>query len=186
MIAFRDSLPIIQLANGTCIAFESDWLVRALNVAADRAGHAKWQFAEHITLSIRFWLEDQPTNVIPQTRLVRAVRMTLKAVGYPEIGERFETDAPFARISLLELAQQAGNGFELAFFDALARQLRAVVATGSNYCELHGLEHCVKVLRQRKGWSRSCDKLRAEIVAFARSQSSRPAQQNSDLFLYVA
>ena len=38
MIAFKDDLPVIQLANGQAIAFERYWLVRSLAHAAHREG----------------------------------------------------------------------------------------------------------------------------------------------------
>ena len=97
---------------------------------------------------------------------------------------------PLARISLVEIAQQAGNGFELAFFAALDLRLREVVRAGGSYCELHSLGRCVKMLRQRRHWSSACDDLRAEIVAFARRHTAHVlgdagAGRARDLFLHV-
>ena len=193
MIAFRDNLPVIVLANGQIVAFEREWLARALGVAANRAGHPKWWLAGHVASSVQVWLESlsATTTTVPVALLTRAVRAALQVIGYAEIGECFEAAAPFARISLVEVAQKAGDGFELAFFVGLAERLREVMLLGGSYCEMHSLEPCVRVLRRKRGWGKACADLRAEIVEFARSTTStsyfaRGADRPREVFLYVA
>ena len=194
MIAFRDALPLIVLRDRRAIAFDREWLARVLALAAHRAGHVEWSLAPHVAESVYAWLlslSDRTT--MPVATFTRAVREALKVIGFAEIGACFEAASPFARISLVEIAQQAGNGFELAFFAALDLRLREVFDAGGSYCELHSLEPCVKVLRQRRHWSSSCDALRAEIVTFARSHTAHAlalgesgAHTGRDLFLHVA
>ena len=192
MIAFRDSAPLIVLRNRRAMAFDREWLTRVLALAAHRAGHPGWALAPHVAESVHAWmvtLTDRTT--MPAASFTRAVREALKAIGFAEIGACFEASSPFARISLVEIAQQAGNGFELAFFSALDLRLREVFQTGGSYCELHSLEHCVKVLRQRRRWSSGCEVLRSEIVTFARDYTvqtlgSIGPQAGRELFLHVA
>jgi hypothetical protein len=192
MIAFRDDLPLILLGDRRAIAFDSEWLTRVLNVAAHRAGYPNWWLAPHVAQSVHWWLKalnNRPT--MPVARFTRAVCEALTAIGYEKIGACFKAASPFARISLVEIAQQAGNGFELAFFTALNRALREAFKSGGGYCELHSLEHCVKILRQRRNWSSGCDELRAEIVAFARSHTAHAFNEpgktgEHELFLHVA
>ena len=189
MIAFRDNLPVITLANGQIVAFEREWLCRALGVAAHRAGYPKWWLAEHVARSVQTWLEmlGETTTTVPVAQLTRAVRGALQVIGYAEVGERFEAAVPFARISLVEVAQQAGNGFELAFFTALTRRLEGVMELGGSYCELHGMEHCVKILRKKRAWSRDCSALREEIVLFTREHTRIESERAlREFFLYVA
>ena len=192
MIAFRDALPLIVLRNRRAIAFDREWLTRALSVAALRAGHPGWWLAPHVAESVHAWLKSlDDRTTMPVASFTRAVREALKAIGYAEIGACFEAASPFARISLVEIAQQAGNGFELAFFTSLDSRLREVFAGGGSYCELHSLEPCVKILRRRRKWSSGCDELRSEIVTFARTHTAQVlgadcAQAGRDLFLHVA
>lgn len=191
MIALRDGLPPIELENGHTVAFEKEWLVRALNVAAQRAGYAQWWLATHIAESVRMWLgalDDQ--RLIPSSQLTRAVCAALELIGYQEIGNQFEAAAPFARISLVEVAQEAGNGYELAFFTTLGRRLQEALELGGNYCELIGLEPCVKLLQHRKAWSPTCEALRSEIVTFAREQTEHrclgeEAATGRELYLHL-
>jgi len=190
MIAFRDDLPLIVLEDRSAVAFDSGWFTRALNVAAQRAGYPQWWLAPHIAGSVQAWLKTLAERTsLPVKLFMRAVREALKVIGYEKIGKCFEDAAPLARISLVELAQGAGNGFELAFFAALNRKLSEVLQRGGSYCELHGLHHAVKVLRQQRIWSRDCAALRSEIVTFARDHTIRACNagpQGRELFLHVA
>jgi hypothetical protein len=192
MIAFRDHIPLIVLPNGIAVAFDRDWLARALSVAAHRSGYAKWWLSVHVAESVHVWLKTlSDETVLPVKRLTEAVRSALQVIGYEEIGDRFEASAPFARISLVEIAQQAGDCFELGFFPALRRKLEEVLGMGGSYCELTGLEPCVKLLQHRKAWSRDCEALRGEIVRYARAHSeiARGPHQGDgarELFLYVS
>jgi len=192
MIALRDGMPLIVLGNRRSVAFDSGWLTRALTVAAHRAGYPNWWLAPHVAESVHTWLKTlTDTPAMPVASFTHAVREALKAIGFTNIGETFAAAAPFARISLVELAQQAGEGFELAFFHEFDRTLGEVLNSGGSYCELHGLAHCVKVLRRKRAWNRSCEELRAEIVTFARQRTARSFETRNtpasgELFLHVA
>jgi hypothetical protein len=189
MIAFRDALPLIVLRNRRAMAFDREWLARVLALAARRAGQGDWPLAPHVAESVHAWLATlTDRTTMPVATFTRAVSEALKAIGCAEIGACFEDASPFARISLVEIAQQAGNGFELAFFAVLDARLREVFRAGGSYCELHSLEPCVKLLRQRRHWSSSCDDLRAEIVTFARGHTGQTLGESGarELFLHVA
>ena len=183
MICFKDNLPVIQLASGQAVAFERDWLVRSLAQAAARAGYAKWWLAGHVAESVTEFLRDQTElNVLPVERLTAAVRSVLQVIGYGEIGQHFTPVPPRVQVSLVELAREAGSGYELAFFEMLGRRLRELCRDPGAYFELRGLEPCVKLLRARKTWSRDCAALRSEIVCFVREHSGTAAARNEIAF----
>jgi hypothetical protein len=176
MIAFHDHLPVIQLESGQAIAFEREWLVRSLARAAKRAGYAKWWLAEHVAESVTSYLRDQDDmNVLPVERLAKAVQSILQVIGYGEIAGHFVPAPPRVQISLVDLAREAGTGYELAFFDRLARRIHETVGGRGCHFELFGLEQCVRLLRSCKTWSRACDALRSEIVNFTRTQTGAVA-----------
>jgi hypothetical protein len=183
MIAFRDNLPLVQFESGRTVAFERDWLVRSLVRAARKAGFAQWWLAEHVAESVTQYLRSQAElNVLPVDQLTKAVQSVLQVIGYAEVGRHFEAGRPVAQISLLDLARQAGSGYELAFFEMLGRRIQGLVTEEQCDFELFGLEPCVKLLRARKAWSRDCDALRAEIVSFAREQTGIAAAEHEVSF----
>jgi hypothetical protein len=183
MIALKENLPVIQLATGQVIAFEREWLVRSLAQAAARAGYVKWWLAGHVAESVTAYLHDQPElNVLPVDQLSRAVQAVLQVIGYAEVAQYFVPAAPRVLVSLVELAREAGTGYELAFFEMLGRRIQELCREKSCCFELLGLEQCVKLLRARKTWSRDCDALRNEIVSFAREQTGTAAADHEITF----
>jgi hypothetical protein len=183
MIALKDNLPVIQLSGGQVIAFECEWLVRSLVEAAARAGYAKWWLASHVARSVTDYLHDQTeVNVLPVDRLTNAVQSVLQVIGYAEVGRHFVPAPPRVQVSLVELARQAGSGYELAFFDLLGRRLHELCQEKNSCFELLGLEPCVKLLCSRKMWSRDCESLRADIVSFAREHTGAAAADRAVTF----
>jgi hypothetical protein len=172
MIALPNDLPLIRLANGDAIPFDPEWLMHSLARAARRAGLAQWWLAPHVTASVTEYLRaDHGAPMIEATRLEQAVQAVLQVIGYAEVGQHFAVGRPVLAISLVDLAREAGAGYELAFFDLLGRRLTAALDSRTPHFQLTGLEHCVKLLRARKAWSRDCEMLQTEIVCFARQQT---------------
>ena len=171
MIALRDDMPLVQFAGGEVSAFDSDWLTRRLVHAAEKAGYPQWWLAEHVAASVSSYLKYRyGAAVLPVPRLSEAVNSALQVIGYAEVATHFEAGPPPARISLLEVAKKAGSGYELAFFELLARTMQRLLASRTLYYQLFDLELCVKELRSRKIWARDCEHLREEIVSFLRDQ----------------
>ena len=143
---------------------------RGDHAAADQAGYPRWWLTDHVTESIAFYLRlRNDESVVPFNQLYQTVRYVLKVIGYKEIVPHFQPSPPPISFSLLEIAEEAGAGYELAFFDWLksesARSWRRV-PTDCILC----LQACVKHLRGAKTWTRSCDTLREEVICFIRDK----------------
>jgi hypothetical protein len=178
MIAFPSDLPLIRLENGDVVPFESDWLAQSLVGAARKAGLNKWWLASHVTASVTEYLRtDNQAPVIDAVRLEQAVRSVLQCIGYSEVSQHFQVGHPLVNISLIDLVREAGTGYELAFFELLARRLADAFASRTPHFRLIGLHTCVKMLRARKVWSRDCDQLQTEIVVFARQHTGTTTPQ---------
>ena len=172
MIALADGLPLVQLDNGRAVAFQRDWMVRALARAAFKAGFSKWWLAEHVVESVAQSLSlYYQENVIAVPRLTERIRDVLQGIGYSEIGTHLVLGRPGERLDLSALAREAGAGYELAFFNRLREQLRSLIGGGTTEVDVVGLAPCVKQLRDCERWSRSCEALQEEIVSFVRSQT---------------
>jgi len=179
MIALADGLPLVQLEDGQVVAFQREWLHRALGQAAYKAGYQNWWLAEHVAESVTAYLSLQfQENVVSVHRLTKAVQSVLQVIGYAEIAPLFAPGHPGVRLSLMELAEEAGTGYELVFFNRLRSTLQSMLDGGASYFEVIELIPCVKYLRAKKSWSRDCDALQAEIVSFIRTQTcSTPAAE---------
>ena len=177
MIAFRNDLPLITLPDGQAHAFEPEWLFLSLESAARRAGYPRWWLCGHVTESVTLHLKTQSSQTaLSCEELERSVRSVLQCIGYSEIGKLFAFAQPAMEISMLELAREAGSGYELAFFDLLAKRIQSALSRSPIHFALRGLEPAVKLLRARRAWSRDCEALRCEIVAFTRDHVGLAAQ----------
>ncbi len=173
MIALPNDLPLIRLGNGQAIPFEPEWLTCSLTRAARQAGIEHWWLAPHVCASVTEYLRaDHRAPVIEAARLEQAVQAVLQVIGYAEVGRHFCVGQPVLAISLVDLARQAGAGYELAFFQLLAQRLDEAFASHTPHFQLIGLETCVRLLYSRKVWSRDCETLQSEIVGFARAHTA--------------
>jgi hypothetical protein len=179
MVAFKEEFPYLRCDSGQLFEFDRKWLHDAITRAAESAGYPSWWLTDHITESIAFYLRlrnDEP--VVPFSQLRQTVRYVLKVIGYKEIIPHFSPAPPPIALSLLEIAETAGAGYELAFFDGLEKRINALVNTGTDSLQLYGLQAAVKHLRGAKAWSRPCDTLREEIICFVREKlGARPELQ---------
>jgi hypothetical protein len=171
MVAFKEEFPYLRCDSGQLFEFNRDWLHAAINRAADQAGYPSWWLTDHVTESIAFYLRlRNDENVVAFSQLAQTVQYVLKVIGYKEIIPYFTPAPPPISISLFEIAQEAGSGYELAFFDLLEKRISALVETGVDNLQLCSLQPCVKYLRCTKVWTRACDSLREEVVCFIREK----------------
>jgi hypothetical protein len=171
MVAFKEEFPYLRTDSGQLFEFNRDWLHAAITRAAHEAGYPSWWLTDHVTESIAFYLRlRNDENVVAFSQLSQTVRYVLKVIGYKEIVPHFAPSPPPISISLLDIAHEAGTGYELAFFDLLEKRINMLVETGVDDLQLCSLQSCVKHLRGVKAWTRACDALREEIVCFVREK----------------
>jgi hypothetical protein len=176
MVAFKEEFPYLRTNSGQLFEFSRNWLHAAITRAADEAGYPSWWLTDHVTESIAFYLHlRNDENVVAFNQLSQTVQYVLKAIGYKEIVPHFAPSPPPISISLLDIAHHAGAGYELAFFDLLAKRISSLIETGADNLRLCSLQPCVKHLRGVKSWTRPCDALREEIVCFVRERLTATA-----------
>ena len=185
MIALRNSLPLLHHAGGSYAAIRHDWLCFCLRRAAERSGYDRWWLAEHVASSVICYLgTTYQNNVITKNHLCDIVLSLLKAIGYAEVALHFQTlDLPF-ELSLIDLAREAGAGYELAFFRLLEERVQPALSNQASNLDIYGLRQCVRHLQGAKKWSRSCSELRNEIVEFLRAQLLH-ADLQTDILLTI-
>lgn len=185
MVAFKEEFPYLRGDSGQLFEFDQAWLRAAITRAANEAGYPKWWLTDHVTESIAFYLRlRNDESVVPFDQLSQTVRYVLKVIGYKEIVPHFVPGPPPVSCSLLTIAQEAGAGYELAFFDGLEKRISALVNAGADSVLLCDLQACVKHLRGAKTWTRMCDTLREEVICFVRERlSSTPELQQLRCFI---
>jgi hypothetical protein len=174
VIALSNFLPLLRLEDSSVQAIRPNWLAVCLRRAADRAGYSKWWLADHVAESAICFLATQyEAPIIGRQQIDEIMRSVLQAIGYGEIATHYQTLDPPYEISLVELANEAGPGYELAFFQLLKERMQPAFGEGASNINVHGLQPCVRFLQSTKTWSRSCSQLRNEIVEYIRAQMER-------------
>jgi hypothetical protein len=185
VIAFCDSLPLLRQSENEHCSIRRDWLCSCLRRAAERAGYNRWWLAEHVAASVMVYLATTyEGNVITSQQLREVVGFALQAIGYAEVALRLDVIGPPFELSLSELAEEAGPGYELAFFRLLKERIQPALSDSASKLEVYGLRSCVRRLQSVKTWSRECSKLQNEIVSFLRAHLER-ADAKSDILLTI-
>jgi hypothetical protein len=173
MVAFKEEFPYLRCESGQLFEFSRDWLHAAITRAADEAGYPSWWLTDHVTESIAFYLRLRTDeSVVAFSQLSQTVRYVLKVIGYKEIVPYFKPGPPPISISLVDLAHDAGTGYELAFFDLLEKRIQTLIEAGTDTFHLCSLHTAVKHLQRTKVWTRACDALREDVVCFVRDKLS--------------
>ena len=171
MICLRDNLPLVRYGDGQVIPFERKWLASTLLRAAERAGYKKWWLAPHVTESVSNYLEqDLDENVVSVSHIEKAVQSVLQVIGYSDIAGHYCAPPLPARISLADVARDAGHGYELVFFDLLRTRVKEALLLQPERLEIYDAQAGVKLLRSAKNWRRDCSGLLEEVVAFVRDE----------------
>src|SRR5437879_13476271 len=143
MVAFKEEFPYLRCDSGQLFEFNRDWLHAAINRAADQAGYPSWWLTDHVTESIAFYLRlRNDESVVAFSQLSQTVRYVLKAIGYKEIIPYFTPAPPPISIPLLEIAHEAGAGYELALFDGRDKRINALAETGAQNWQLGSHRVC--------------------------------------------
>jgi hypothetical protein len=166
MISFIGNRPALQIGRYQVLDYDTAWLDDALRRAALAADQADFPFIEEIRSGIVQYLETKcPLRLLQLDDLYARLRKMLIKIGCALIAEKLELLAPPVTVSLVCAALEAGNGFELAFFETLRDALAHLRGAGAEEIRFVGLRQCVLILRGTQHWNKGCESLLREIQA---------------------
>ena len=171
MICLPSQLPLLRFGNFEVVQYDSRWLEDSIIAAAERAGHEDWWIAADIAKGIIEYLRQRyPANTITVEELYEKISRALGVLGWSDVAAELQVGPPPLRISLAEIAREAGDGFELAFFMLLRERLAETCVTGSQQVQCYGLKQGVKILKRARRWGARCQQLAEEIAEFLRAE----------------
>lgn len=170
MISFPANRPAIQFGSCQVVDYDTVWLEEAIHQAAEMAQAGEFSVHREIRQGIDLYLEQRcPLRVLHLEHLFDKIRRMLEQIGCDHIAANLAVTAPPITVSLIDKARDAGNGFELAFFEALRIDLRELKCSGARMIHFTGLRESVAILRGKKRWSKDCELLSQEIHSFVGS-----------------
>ena len=167
MIALPAQLPLLRVGRYEVTTYGQDWLEENIRDAARAAGQADWWFTPDIVRSLMIYLRERfPGSTITLDELTAKIRTILDKIGFTDIGDRVALTPPALSLSLDDLAREAGEGFELRFFQLLDARLQELASLGASDVALTASHDGVKRLCAAKYWTQSCRELEQEILTF--------------------
>ncbi|MEO0446512.1 MAG: hypothetical protein AAF191_10605 [Verrucomicrobiota bacterium] len=177
MITAREQLPLLRLNRREVVHYEESWILDLIQQAALRAGVEKPLFVEDIARGIVIYLKERfLDNSIAIEDFFRKIERTLCAIGFEEVAGKLEVTSPPSRLSLVQVAEEAGDAYELAFFQTLTEKLRKAKAQGVTEVHCSELKDAVSRLCGSKQWNAKCEALRGEILGFLANEVGRDAE----------
>jgi hypothetical protein len=170
VISLIGNRPALQIGRYQVIDYDTAWLEIALRRAAQAADIDSFPLAADIRSGIVQYLETKcPLKLLQLEDLFDRVRQMLVTIGCDHIAEKLEPLAPPVTVSLIRAAMDAGNGFELAFFETLRAELYDLRAAGAEEIRFTGIKESSMILRGASKWDKACDKMLEEIEAFLKA-----------------
>ncbi|MBC8127482.1 MAG: hypothetical protein H8M99_10120 [Gloeobacteraceae cyanobacterium ES-bin-144] len=184
MISLIGNRPALQIGRYQVIDYDTAWLDDSLRRAARAADHEDFPFVEDIRSGIVKYLETKcPLKLLQLDELYDRMRKMLVKIGCERIAEKLEPLAPPVTVSVVRAAMEAGNGYELAFFEMLRSELGDLRAAGAEQISFVGLRESAMILRGRSKWNKSCQNLLAEIEVFLRGWNrENPRSERQQLY----
>lgn len=174
MICLPNQLPLLRYGTHEVVQYESRWLTDSIMAAAQKAGHEDWWFAHDISRAVIEYLRERfPSTFITIDQLYDKIARVLDHMGWTDIAAKLDRKPPPLKISLVEMAEVASDGFELEFFRILTRRLQDVSQTGCQQVLLFGLRDAVKHLQRARRWTLACEMLSREIIEFSQMKFLR-------------
>jgi hypothetical protein len=167
VISFIGNRPAIQIGRHQVIDYGTTWLEEALRRAAAAADVIDERKIFLTRSGVVEYLESRcPLKLLQLEDLFDRVRRMLTKIGCGRIARELKPLAPPVTFSLVHAAMAAGNGFELAFFEALRGELAHLRTLGVEMVHFTGMRECVMILRGGGKWTRQCQPLHREIEVF--------------------
>lgn len=187
MIALREQLPLLRLGREEVVHYEESWLKEIIKDAAERSGCGDSWFADDIAKGIVLYLKERfPANSIGIEELFEKIARTLRAVGFDHVAGHLEPFAPPARLSLSRLAEAAGPGFELRFFQLLGERIEVLRSQGTRQVHCSELRDAVSQLCSTRRWSRKCQDLQDEILDYVTTELCRARGERENVSIMVS
>lgn len=179
MIAFIANRPALQIGRHQVFDYDTSCLEEALRRAARAADQEDFPFVDDIHSGIVKYLETKCTlRLLTLNELYERMRKMLMKIGCVKIAGELKPLAPPLTLSLVESANEAGNGFELAFFEMLRAEISELREAGAEKILFTGLRESSLILQGSTKWNKHCERMLSEMDAFLRKCGCDPLEDD--------
>lgn len=178
MICIAGNMPVLQVGDHQISDYDTYWIRRAIENAAVRACQPHFAFIDDVYDGIVYYLEHKcPLRLLAIESLFTRIRHTLKRIGCEAIANAIEIESPPITISLERAAIDAGNGYELAFYQILQKEMISLKNLGAREVFFSEIRESVLILKQTNDWEHDCVQLEKDIILWLKNAGTKPERQ---------
>ena len=187
MICIVGNRPVLQIGRHQVTGYGTEWLRDAIMRGAQAAEREDFPFIDDLLEGILHYLENKCSlRVLTIEELHSRVRRMLERIGCEAIAQTLPLLAPPVTLSLMRAAKEAGNGFELAFFNKIHAEIEDLRMHGVEVLRFTGTRDCVKMLRGVDRWTSPCEQLHDEILTFLKTHGHSTLPNEREIRLDLA
>lgn len=169
---------MLQVGEHQISDYDTYWIRRAIEQAAHRANQPHFSFVDDVYDGIVYYLEHKcPLRLLNIELLFTRIQHTLKRIGCEAIANALEIECPPITISLERAAIEAGNGYELSFYQILHTEMHALKKLGAREVFFSEIRESILVLKQADEWHDDCDQLEKDILLWLQKAGTSPQRQ---------
>ena len=178
MICIAGNMPVLQVGEHQISDYDTYWIKRAIENAARRSNQPYFSFVDDVYDGIVYYLENKCSlRLLHIDELFTRIRNTLKRIGCEVIANALEVECPPITISLERAASEAGNGYELAFYQILQTEMQNLQKLGAREVFFSEIRESVLILKQTDDWQEDCDQLENDILLWLKNAGTKPQRQ---------
>jgi len=186
MICIVGNRPVLQIGRHQVTGYGTQWLRDAIMRGAEAAEREDFPFIDDLLEGILHYLENKCSlRVLTIEELHSRVRRMLERIGCEAIAQTLPLLAPPVTLSLSRAAKEAGNGFELAFFNKIHDEIEDLKVHGVEVLRFTGTRECVKMLRGVDRWTTPCEQLHDEIMTFLKTHGHSTLPNEREIRLHL-
>ena len=186
MICLVGKFPVLKVGRHQVTGYGTEWIDLALKRAAESSDRSDFPFIDDIRDGVLHYLEHKcPWRLLPLEDLFERMKRMLRRIGCDAIADELLPLAPPLRVSVARAAREAGNGFELGFFQTLQEEIDDLRDRGVEEFHFTELRESARILRGAPRWNRSCEILHQEILAFLQNFAQQPVPDCRKIHLTI-
>jgi hypothetical protein len=186
MICLVGKLPVLQIGRHQVPTYGTEWIDQALARAAEKSNRADFPFIDDIRDGVLHYLEHKcPWRLLPIEDLFERIKRMLCRIGCEAIAENLDLLAPPLTVSIARAAKDAGNGFELLFFQMLQEEIDDLRSRGAEDFHFTDIRESTLILRGSRVWTPRCKRLHQEILAFLQNFAQQPLEETRKIHLTI-
>ena len=113
------------------------------------------------------------------------MKRMLRRIGCDAIADNLKPLAPPITLSIARAAKEAGNGYELVFYQKLQEKIDDLQGRGAEEFHFTELRESARILLGAVKWTPECNRIHQEILAFLQNIAQQPVPENRKIQLTI-